>query len=126
MMQELLKELLLCKIDAEYKRYQAKILSLSNIRIYELCYEIDCIVNFYEILIEVVAEMPEEKLMKLIVKDDILHLMYNEWLSKDDSNYRELETHVFDELEKVFAKKTENAFEGRDSNNGKEKYPIAS
>ena len=45
---------------------------------------------------------------------------------KDDSNYRELETHVFDELEKVFAKKTENAFEGRDSNNGKEKYPIAS
>lgn len=125
-MQELLKELILCKIDAEYKRYQAKILSLSNIRIYELCYEIDCIVNFYEILIEKVAEMPEEKLMKLIAEDDILHLMYNEWLSKDDSNYAELENHVLEELEKLFAEKTENVFEEGGSTNGKEKYPIAS
>ena len=36
--------------------------------------------------------LPEknEKLMKLVETDEILRLMYNEWLSKDDSNYREI------------------------------------
>ena len=109
-MQKLLKELILCKIDAEYKRYQAKILSLSNIRIYELCYEIDCIVNFYEILLEKIPEMSEEELMRLVTEDNILCQMYDKWLSKDDSNYVELEKHVLDELDKLVAEKKENIF----------------
>ena len=125
-MQKLLKELILCKIDAEYKRYQAKILSLSNIRIYELCYEIDCIVNFYEILLEKIPEMSEEELMRLVTEDNILCQMYDKWLSKDDSNYVELEKHVLDELDKLVAEKKENIFRSEEVVNGKEKYQIAS
>ena len=56
-MEEALKEAFSNKLTAEYKCYQVSVLSLTNSEIYGKCYEIDCMVNFYEILMEKAESM---------------------------------------------------------------------
>lgn len=96
-----MKEAVWNKLIAEYKSYQVSILSLSNLEIYMKCYEIDCMVNFYEILMEKVDAMSEETLLVLLEMENILWNFYDEWLAKDDSNYNEMETHITEEIEIV-------------------------
>lgn len=98
-----MKEAVWNKLIAEYKSYQVSILSLSNLEIYMKCYEIDCMVNFYEILMEKVDSMSEETLLALLKMENILCNFYDEWLAKDDSNYKEMETHITEEIEIVVA-----------------------
>ena len=98
-MKETLKEALWNKLTAEYKSYQVSILSLSNSEIYGKCYEIDCMVNFYEILMEKAESMLEDTLSALLNKDHLLLSCYDEWLARDDINYSEMETHIAVEVE---------------------------
>ena len=99
-----MKEAFWNKLTAEYKRYQVSVLSLSNSEIYGKCYEIDCMVNFYEILMEKAESMPEETLSALLQQENILWSFYDDWLAKDDSNYSEMETHIAEEVEVVVAR----------------------
>ena len=98
-----MKEALWNKLTAEYKSYQVSILSLSNSEIYGKCYEIDCMVNFYEILMEKAESMSEETLSALLAQKNILWSFYDEWLAKDDSNYSEMEDHIAGGIEVVVA-----------------------
>ena len=100
-----LKEALWNKLTAEYKSYQVSVLSMSNSEIYGKCYEIDCMVNFYEILMEKAESMPDDTLLDLLRQENILWSFYDTWLAKDDSNYSELESHVVEEVEVVVARK---------------------
>lgn len=99
-----MKEAFWNKLTAEYKSYQVSVLSLSNSEIYGKCYEIDCMVNFYEILMEKAESMPEETLSALLQQENILWSFYDDWLAKDDSNYSEMETHIAEEVEVVVAR----------------------
>ena len=101
-----MKEAFWNKLTAEYKIYQVSVLSLTNSEIYGKCYEIDCMVNFYEILIEKAESMSEETLSALLKQENILWNFYDVWLAKDDSNYSEMETHIAEEIEVVVAKNT--------------------
>ena len=94
-----MKEAFWNKLTAEYKSYQVSVLSLTNSEIYGKCYEIDCMVNFYEILMEKAETMEEETLSALLKQENILWNFYDEWLAKDDSNYSEMETHIAEEIE---------------------------
>ena len=94
-----MKEAFWNKLTAEYKCYEVSVLSLSNAEIYGKCYEIDCMVNFYEILMEKAESMSEETLSALLSQENILWSIYDSWLVKDDSNYSEMEAHIADELE---------------------------
>ena len=94
-----MKEAFWNKLTAEYKSYQVSVLSLTNSEIYGKCYEIDCMVNFYEILMEKAETMTEETLSALLKQENILWSFYDEWLAKDDSNYSEMETHIAEEIE---------------------------
>lgn len=96
-----MKEAFWNKLTAEYKSYQVSVLSLTNSEIYGKCYEIDCMVNFYEILMEKAESMPEETLSALLQQENILWSFYDDWLAKDDSNYCEMETHIAEEVEVV-------------------------
>lgn len=102
-MEEKLREALWNKLTAEYKSYQVSVLSLSNSEIYGKCYEIDCMVNFYEILMEKAESMPEDTLSALLTQENILWSFYDEWLTKNDSNYSEMENHIAEEIEIVVA-----------------------
>ena len=101
-----MKEAFWNKLTAEYKIYQVSVLSLTNSEIYGKCYEIDCMVNFYEILMEKAETMAEETLSALLKQENILWNFYDVWLAKDDSNYSEMETHIAEEIEVVVAKNT--------------------
>ena len=98
-----MKEAFWNKLTAEYKSYQVSILSLTNFEIYGKCYEIDCMANFYEILMEKAESMSEEILSALLARENILWSFYDEWLAKDDSNYSEMENHIADEIEVAVA-----------------------
>lgn len=102
-MEERLREAFLYKIYGEYKDYQASVLSLGNIQIYEKCYEIDCVVNFYEILLAHVEIMSEETLSALLGTDNVLMILYDFWLAKEDSSYSEMENFIAEELEVMTA-----------------------
>jgi len=99
-----MKEAFWNKLTAEYKSYQVSVLSLTNSEIYGKCYEIDCMVNFYEILMEKAETMTEETLSALLKQENILWNFYDEWLAKDDSNCSEMETHIAEEIEIAVAR----------------------
>ena len=101
-----MKEAFWNKLTAEYKIYQVSVLSLTNSEINGKCYEIDCMVNFYEILMEKAESMSEETLSALLKQENILWNFYDVWLAKDDSNYSEMETHIAEEIKVVVAKNT--------------------
>ncbi|MBE5879068.1 MAG: DUF3848 domain-containing protein [Lachnospiraceae bacterium] len=101
-----MKEAFWNKLTAEYKCYQVSVLSLTNSEIYGKCYEIDCMVNFYEILMEKAESMSEETLSALLKQENILWSIYDGWLAKDDSNYSEMETHIAEEIEIAVARDT--------------------
>ena len=51
-----MKEHFLDRLYGEYQAYRASLLSCPNIEIFNRCYEIDAVVNFYEILMEKIVE----------------------------------------------------------------------
>jgi hypothetical protein len=89
------------RIYGEYQAYRADILGMSNTEIFGKCYEIDTIVNIYEILTEKIQDMSEDTLNELLSQKNILMWFYDSWLSKDDINYRELESHIEDEIKVI-------------------------
>ena len=102
-----MKEAFWNKLTAEYKSYQVSVLALSNFEIYGKCYEIDCMLNFYEILMEKAESMSEETLAVLLAQKNVLWCLYDNWLAKDDSNYSEMEMHITDELESMVTRNAE-------------------
>lgn len=104
-----MKEALWNKLTVEYKSYQVQVLSLSPSEIYGKCYEIDIIINFYEILTEKIGSMSDEMCRVLLSQDNILMDLYDCWLAKDDSNYSEMEKHISDELEVIINRAEKSA-----------------
>lgn len=100
----LMKEHLLNRIYGEYQAYRADILGLSNVEIFGKCYEIDTVVNIYEILMEKVQELPDDTLAALLFYKNILIELYDSWMARDDSSYQELASHVEDEIEVIVDK----------------------
>lgn len=87
------------RLYGEYQAYKASVLCCPNAEIFDRCYEIDVMVNFYEILAEKADTMTEQVLAELMRHKNILTELYELWLKKDDSSYSEMEKHVCDEIE---------------------------
>lgn len=112
-----IKEHFLDRIYGEYQAYKASVLSCSNAEIFSRCYEIDTIVNFYEILAEKAEKLSEHVLTVLLQRKNILQELYQLWLDKDDCNYGEMESHVEDEIENIMKDvfgKWEGSINGRE------------
>lgn len=89
-----MKEHFLDRLYGEYQAYRASLLSCPNIEIFNRCYEIDAVVNFYEILMEKAGGMSEHELEALLQRKDLLMELYDLWLKRDDSAYSEMEMHI--------------------------------
>lgn len=100
----MVKEHVIDRIYGEYQAYKAQMLGTSNTEIFSKCYEIDSIVTLYEILVEKVQELPDSTLTILLQHKNILQELYQSWLAKDDSTYRELAEHVQDEIDAIMDK----------------------
>ena len=82
-----IREHFLDRIYGEYQAYKAAVLSCPNAEIFGRSYEIDVMVNFYEILIEKAGGLSEHVLAALLQHKNILNELYQLWLDKDDCNY---------------------------------------
>lgn len=89
------------RIYGEYQEYRASVLSCPNAEIFGRCYEIDAMVNFYEILADISDSLAERTITALLQRKNILAELYDAWLKKDDCNYGEMEIHVKDEIENM-------------------------
>ena len=98
------KDHFLDRLYGEYQAYKASVLGCPNEEIFGRCYEIDVMVNFYEILTEKADGLSEPVLMEFLLRKNILKELYQLWLKKDDSNYSEMERHVDDEIENIINK----------------------
>lgn len=94
-----MKEYFLNMIFGEYQAYKASVLGCTNSEIFGKSYEIDSIVNIYEILVEKADKFPDDILAALMKRGNILRNLYDLWLKKEDSAYQELEAHVMVEIE---------------------------
>lgn len=93
-----MKEHFLDRLYGEYQAYRASLLSCPNIDIFNRCYEIDAVVNFYEILMEKAGGMSDNELEALLQRKDLLMELYDLWLKRDDSAYSEMEMHIDSEI----------------------------
>lgn len=93
-----MKEHFLDRLYGEYQEYKASVLGCTNAEIYDRCYEIDAMANFYEILAEKTEVLSDEILQTLLQHRGILSKMYQVWLKKYSSCYSEMQQHVEDEL----------------------------
>lgn len=87
------------KLYQEYRTYKRSVLSCPRSEIFNRCYEIDAIVNFYEILSGKAETMSDRELETLLGHKDILMEMYALWLDKSDSAYSDMEEHVDEEIQ---------------------------
>lgn len=106
----MIREHFIDRLYGEYQAYKASVLSCPNDEIMGRYYEIDAIVNFYEILVEKAAEFPDNVLAALLQHRDILMELYDLWLKKNDSCYREMKKHVEEEIKNIA-----DGYEGRES-----------
>ena len=72
-----MRELLYQKIEEEYEQYKNDILDCNKEEIYKKCYEINTIVNLYEIFIEKIERLPEHILAVFLNKENILLELYD-------------------------------------------------
>lgn len=93
-----MKEHFLDRLYGEYQAYRSSLLSCPNIEIFNRCYEIDAVVNFYEILMEKAGGMSDNELEALLQRKDLLMELYDLWLKRDDSAYSEMEMHIDSEI----------------------------
>ena len=70
------KEHFLDRLYGEYQAYKASVLGCPNDEIFSRCYEIEAMVNFYEIMAEKADGLSEDVLTKLLQHRNILTELY--------------------------------------------------
>ena len=91
MKKEELTELFCSRISLEQERYKKNILKLKPEEIYNRAYEIDCMINIGDILVEKCESMEEDILKCLMVLPNLLYIFYRRWMKTGDSFQEELE-----------------------------------
>ena len=87
---EELQKLLCTKIGMELKSFKRKILRLEPEEIYQRAYQIDSMINIYELLMEQSQKIREDILQVLLVVPGLLAFFYRRWQKKEDSSMEEL------------------------------------
>lgn len=95
-----MKEHFLDRLYGEYQAFRASVLGCPNAEIFDRCYEIDAMANFYEILVEKTEAFSEDVLGALLQHRGILSKLYEVWLKKYDSCYSEMQQYVEDEIQR--------------------------
>lgn len=91
MKNEELEELFCAKISLEIRRFKEKLVKEEQPEtVYEKAYQIDCMINIYELLLEMSRKIEDKTLRKLMVIPGLLALFYDRWLDTEDSHVEEL------------------------------------
>lgn len=90
-MDEELRELFCIKIGLENARFKQKMLKQSAEVLFERAYQIDTMLNLYELLVEMSQKMELEVLKTLLVFPNLLAFLYDRWIKEEDSHIEELQ-----------------------------------
>lgn len=101
MNKEELTALFRAKVNLEQKRYHRKMLKLKPENIYDRAYEIGCMVNISEVLLEKSEAMEEGILKCLLVLPNLLHFFYSRWMKTGDSFQTELEDSMDNSIREI-------------------------
>ncbi len=82
------------KINGELKLFKYRVLQKDKEEIYALAYRIDCIINIYEILLELSKELSIQELEQCMQTPEVLAQLYWRWMKVPDSKNEELEQTV--------------------------------
>lgn len=98
---EELEKIFCLKISAELSAFQYEILQRGKEEIYHAAYQIDSMINLYELLIEMCRTMKEEILVIAITVPELLRFLYSRWLEYEDSHVEEIQGCIDKELESL-------------------------
>lgn len=94
-----IKETFIKMIYDELRAYKEKALLEDKEQIFGKAYEIDVVSNLCIVLEELADDLSEIVLKDLVSQGTgILESLYQKWLKKEDSSYRELKEHVEAEI----------------------------
>ena len=93
-MDEELRELFCTKIGLENARFKKKMLKKSAEVLFERAYQIDTMLNLYELLMEMSQKMELEVLKTLLVFPNLLSFLYDRWIKEEDSHMEELQCSI--------------------------------
>lgn len=95
---EELEKIFCLKVSAELSAFQYDILQKEKEEIYHAAYQIDSMINLYELLIEMCGTMKEEVLIIAITVPELLRFLYDKWLGYEDSRVEEIQRCIDKEL----------------------------
>lgn len=90
MEEEELRELFCAKISLEIKRFKQDIVRNDSEKVYANAYQIDCMINIYELLLEMSQKIGEKTLKILLVFPSLLAFLYDRWMKTEDSQTKEM------------------------------------
>lgn len=91
MEREELEKLFNVKIGLELERFKKKMLKQEPEEIFARAFQIDCVVNIYEILLEMSQKTEKEALEILLAFPGLLAFLYSRWTKWDSSFEEELQ-----------------------------------
>ena len=83
--------------------------------IFERAYQIDTMLNLYELLMEMSQKMELEVLKTLLVFPNLLAFLYDRWIKEEDSHMEELQCSIeknVEELQEKYQKVKKEEMEG--------------
>lgn len=98
---EELQNLFCIKIGIELERFKRRMLKRKPEDIYQHAYQIDMVINIYELLMEQSRRMEKQMLQALLVVPNLLGYFYREWLKYKDSTSDELQKCVTENAEEL-------------------------
>lgn len=110
-----LRELFCLKIGLENTCFKKKMLKQGVEILFERAYQIDTMLNLYELLIELSQKMEPEELKTLLVFPNLLAFLYDRWLKEEDSHMEELQCSIeknVEELQEKYQKVKKEEMEG--------------
>lgn len=91
MEEEELRELFCAKITLEIRRFKQNIVQNDSEEVYAGAYQIDCMINIYELLLDMSRKTGEKTLKILLVFPSLLAFLYGRWLHTEDAHTEELQ-----------------------------------
>lgn len=100
-MEKELRELFCVKIGLENALFKKRMLKQGVEVLFERAYQIDTMLNLYELLIEMSQKMELEVLKTLLVFPNLLAFLYDRWLKEEDSHMEELQCSLEKNVEEL-------------------------
>lgn len=96
-----LRELFCFKIGQELNWFKLGVLNKKPEEIYSMAFQIDCMVNLYELMLEMSQKLDVAVIRRLVVFPRILAWLYERWLKQEDSLMEEMENFVIVSLSEM-------------------------